>query len=317
MDWKKKFALITSFSGLTLGTVHLVNRAISFNATKMHILRRSSGDIYDWKFGRIFYKKTGIGSPLLLVHDLQSFSSSDEWNYVINELSRKHTVYAIDLLGCGRSEKPNILYTNYLYAQLISDFIKQIIGKKTDVITSGESAAFVLSACFNDSSLIDRIVMVSPPNPDDLSQVPDQSSKTLSWLINLPLVGTMLYHMLSSRRSLRKYFNRKYFYFPDSYTRLTFDTYHEAAHTDHSGSRHLFSSICGRYTTVQLDLFLPSVTNSIFIITGESNLDNRLVCKAYKELLPSIEFASIIGAKQLSHIEQPKEFINNINIFLD
>ena len=55
---------------------------------------------------------------------------------------KDHTVYTIDLLGFGRSEKPNLTYTNYLYVQLVTDFIQNIIGEKTDIIASNESISF-------------------------------------------------------------------------------------------------------------------------------------------------------------------------------
>ena len=49
----------------------------------------------------------------------------------------EHTVYTIDLLGCACSEKPGVTYTNFVYVQVICDFIRNVIGEKTDVITSG------------------------------------------------------------------------------------------------------------------------------------------------------------------------------------
>ena len=64
--------------------------------------------------------KKGEGTPLLLVHDLNCASSNYEWKYVVDDLSKRHTVYAIDLLGCGHSDKPKMTYTNYLYVQLLT-----------------------------------------------------------------------------------------------------------------------------------------------------------------------------------------------------
>ena len=43
-----------------------------------------------------------------LIHDLDPTASSYEWKAVTKKLAENHTVYAIDLLGCGRSEKPNM-----------------------------------------------------------------------------------------------------------------------------------------------------------------------------------------------------------------
>ena len=64
----------------------------------------------------------------------------------------------MDLLGCGRSEKPNLTYTNYLYVQLISDFIQSEIGHRTDVIATGSSSSLIVMACANRSELFDLLI---------------------------------------------------------------------------------------------------------------------------------------------------------------
>ena len=66
--------------------------------------------------------KTGSGSPVLLVHNFDVCSSMHEWNNIEAELAKTNTVYSIDLLGCGCSERPILTYTNFLYVQLINDF---------------------------------------------------------------------------------------------------------------------------------------------------------------------------------------------------
>ncbi len=52
---------------------------------------------------------------LLLVHDLTVYSSAYEWNKVIDELAENSYGICIDLLGCGRSEKPK----NHIYKLFI------------------------------------------------------------------------------------------------------------------------------------------------------------------------------------------------------
>ena len=90
------------------GVIHIVNHTIFTTATLKDLLKSSANNYYDWRFGKIYYKKKGHGSPLLLVHDLTVYSSAYEWNKIIDKLAENHTVYALDLLGCGRSEKPKI-----------------------------------------------------------------------------------------------------------------------------------------------------------------------------------------------------------------
>ena len=70
---------------------------------------------------------------------------------MMKKLEKTNTVYTIDLLGCGRSDKPNITYTNYLYVQLIDNFIKDVIKEKTDVVATGSSVSFTVMACNMES----------------------------------------------------------------------------------------------------------------------------------------------------------------------
>ncbi|OYT72411.1 MAG: hypothetical protein CFK52_05185 [Chloracidobacterium sp. CP2_5A] len=54
---------------------------------------------------RIHYKEGGAGEPLVLVHGLGGSSDAD-WGQVIVPLAKQFHVYALDLPGFGRSDKP-------------------------------------------------------------------------------------------------------------------------------------------------------------------------------------------------------------------
>lgn len=43
-------------------------------------------------------------------------------------------VWAITLLGFGKSEKPSILYTELLWAELLRDFIIEVIGEPVHLV---------------------------------------------------------------------------------------------------------------------------------------------------------------------------------------
>ena len=83
--------------------IHLhftVSRRKYFNSNQRNSLSR-------WL---ILYTKKGSGSPVLLIHDIVPGACGYEWNRIEEELAMEHTVYTIDLLGCGRSEKPGVTY---------------------------------------------------------------------------------------------------------------------------------------------------------------------------------------------------------------
>ena len=219
---KNKHKLVTLgilFTAAT-GVIYLINRLIFASATLKDLLKSSANNYYNWRFGKIYYKKKGSGSPILLIHDLTVYSSAYEWKNVIDKLAKSHTVYAIDLLGCGRSEKPRITYTNYLYVQLISDFIKNIIHEKTDIVASGYSGSFSILACHNESSLFGKIFLVNPPELTTLNKIPGKKSKLYKFLLELPVFGTLVYNMITCQSNIQLLFTEKYLYNPFDVTWL-------------------------------------------------------------------------------------------------
>ena len=188
-------------------------------------------------------KKEGTGSPVLLIHDLNHYSSSMEWDKVIGTLSKEHTVYTIDLLGCGKSDKPAITYTCYLYVQLLTDFIRDIIGEKTDIVATGASASFVTAACQNIADQIDHIILVCPESTHALAKAPNHKSKLLAKIINIPIYGTFIYNVGARNTAL----------------------------SDSAECKYLYASILGHYTTVNVAHCLEGLTTSIAVITGKTH----------------------------------------------
>lgn len=318
MNWKKKLTTCTVITTLSVLIMHIINRIIYFVSTLDDLLDRTEGHYYEWRFGKIFYTKKGSGKPILLIHDLNTISSGYEWNKLVNHLSKTNTVYVIDLLGCGRSHKPNMTYTNYLYVQMITDFIKHIIGEKTDVISSGLSSSFVLMACHNDNTIIDKVVMVAPQPLASLNKIPTNNTKIVKMLINTPVIGTFVYNILFRKKNVADLLEKEYFYNSDKLTENLVDIYYESAHTNNTMSKYLFSSIKGRYVNVSIAHILNTLDNSIFIVTGDAKIDElNAPAKQYQEQAPSIEIVSIEKSLLVPHMEQTEEFFKQIRILLE
>jgi Predicted hydrolases or acyltransferases (alpha/beta hydrolase superfamily) len=316
MNWKKKLISITALASFATFIIHIINKLIYFLATMDNLLSNTSGSYYNWKFGKIYYKKIGIGHPLLLLHDLDTYSSGHEWNKVLKDLSKTNTVYRVDLLGCGRSDKPNITYTNYLYVQLINDFIKQVIGEETDILATGESGAFAIAACHNNNLAIRKLILVNPPDIDKLAKIPDKRSKLFINILQLPVIGTFIYNLLTGRINTGKIFNEHYFYDSNLIEHDLLSTYYETAHME-AGSKYLFASLYGHYTTINLKHCLKTITNSIYFIIGSEKENIIETTDEYHSILPSIEIEKINETKQLPQLEKPYEFMDKVRIFLE
>lgn len=300
----------------TLGaiTIHLINKTLIEMATKDSLLNSSEGNYYDWRFGKIYYRKQGNGKPLLLLHDLDAESSGVEWKKVAAILAEKHTVYTVDLLGCGRSEKPNITYTNFLYVQMLTDFIKHIIGEKADVVATGESAAIAVMACGNDENVIGKICMVNPLSLTELAKCPNKRTKTLKFLIEIPIIGTLLYNIIHSREAIDEKFVYKYLYDEDAIDYQMTKIYHESAHNENAHSKYLFASIKGGYTKTNIYHCIRKATNSICIISGQYDENSIEIAKQYQKHVPAIECMCIKDTRHLPQIEQPEGFAEQLDI---
>ena len=303
------------FTASAIGTMHVVNRIFSHIALENNLFDEDSFEYYDWRFGRIAYKKIGQGTPVLLIHDLNVCSSSYEWYKTAEKLSETNTVYMIDLLGCGLSDRPLLTYTNFLYVQLLTDFIKHIIGQKTDVIVSGHSSSFVLMACANDESIINRVIMINPEDIINLSKIPTKKSNMIKNLIFTPILGTFIYNMRINKKTIRETL-AKACCSRDSIREKDVLISFESTQREKAHSKYLYACQCTGYTNVNILNCLKKLNNSIFIITGSKNPENTLAAAQYQNHLPSIEIIGIDQTKQLPHIETPDEFINQVNIFL-
>jgi len=65
-------------------------------------------------------------SPVLLIHGFGS--SAAHYRELFPELAERGPVYAIDLLGFGESDKPDVKYTPELWAELVDVFSREVIG---------------------------------------------------------------------------------------------------------------------------------------------------------------------------------------------
>lgn len=297
---------------LTTGSIFTANTVIDYLAKQRKMCSSDCGYFYSWKYGEIYYTKHGKGSPVLLIHNLDATSSSYEWLRTVKKLCKNHTVYTIDLLGCGQSDKPALTYTNYLYVQLITDFIKEIIREKTSVITSGDSNTFVVMANHIQPALFDKIIMI---NPADMSKLKMRTTKyhiLRKRILFTPLIGTALYNFYFRQEHIENVFRKDYIFNRSKDCTRYIDIYYQSAHSKHSNGRFLFASkLCG-YTNTNLSIGLKGKKN-LYIIESTSRKNAVVTTDAYVRVNRDIEVNYISNAKLLPQLEVPEQLLKIIN----
>lgn len=313
---KKSTKCLLFTVGVSIAGIYAYNKFIEETASQKNLLSDKNGNYYNWKYGNVFYTKTGNGSPVLLIHDTDAAASSAEWHKLIQRLSKNHTVYAIDLLGCGRSDKPALEYTNYLYVQMLQSFMKEVIQEKAIVIASNFSTSFVIMVNHMDDSLIEKIVLINPASLKELDVVPDELSKLKKTIIQLPFVGTFVYNIMNNMQHIDTSFRTRYVTKHQLISSSMEDIYYEAAHKNGSNGRFLYSSILGNYVNNSITHAVKSLSTPTLIIGSVEMNRYSLTLDDYHKVNPDLDIIRINNESLYPHMEIPEKINSIIDDFI-
>ena len=118
--------------------------------------------------GRMRYLRAGSGPSLILLHGLMGYSFS--WRFTIPALSRQATVYAVDSLGAGYSDRPAGLDCRLRsQAARLLGFLDRVGISSFDLVGTsygGAVAMMAASMCAQRPALqLRKLVLVAPVNP--------------------------------------------------------------------------------------------------------------------------------------------------------
>lgn len=155
-------------------------------------------------------------------------------------------------------------------------------------------------------------------NPEDLSKlnkIPNKKSKFVKCMLEVPLIGTLLYHTVTNRSNIELLFTEKLLYNPFHENHQDIDAFYEGAHRGKGDGKYLLSSLVGNYVNLNITHALKNVNNSIYILGGSAEEGIRETLALYTALNPSIETELISKAKHLPQLETPVEVLERIRIF--
>ena len=235
------------------------------------------GTYWQWQGNSIYYVSAGEAQldkpPLLLVHGFGA--STDHWRKNIAQLQKQFQVWAIDLLGFGRSAKPKQEYGGNLWREQLHDFITQVIGRPT--VLAGNSlggyAGLCVAAEYPQSTAGLILINSAGPFSDSETNLNQNSSansvgKLVRSILLQPWASFLLFQYARRRSIIRKTLNQVYFDSNAVTEQLIEDIYRPSCDR---GAADVFNAVFKTPQGEKVDVLLGKMQCPLLILWGEKD----------------------------------------------
>jgi len=253
-------------------------------------------------------------TPLLFLHGYGGMI--EHWDLNIPEFARAHKIYAMDLIGFGKSQKPNVRYCLELFASQIETFL--LLKKLDSVIIVGHSmgAASAVYFAHHQPEKVKALVLVNPSGL--FGDTMDGMSNLFFGLVASPLIGEMLLAAFAN---------------PVAVGQSLMPTYFKQSKVDEKlinqftmplqdrGAQFSYLSPSKRPLDFRLD-HLPKPCNykgQAFLVWGAEDiaLPPHKIIPEFQQLLPQAGAYIIPKASHCIHHDAHEEFNNRLSLILD
>jgi pimeloyl-ACP methyl ester carboxylesterase len=155
--------------------------------------------------------------PLMLLHGFGA--SIGHWRHNLPVFSQHHTVYALDLLGFGASEKAIAPYNTSLWIEQVHDFWQTFIGEPMILVGNSIGSLVCMAAAAAYPEMVKGVVMLNLPDSSVL-EVPKWATPALKLLspvgtiakeiLTFPLLFNPFFRVLRSPQVLRIWVKQAY-----------------------------------------------------------------------------------------------------------
>ena len=300
--WKK----ILLSGGAILGAAAAYNAFARKGVDQLTNLIGGEEGGFEWRDRRIAFTKHGEGPPILLVHGIHPAAWSYEWRNNVDALARTNTVYTIDLLGFGRSDRPAIRYSARLYISLISDFVSRVIDAPCVLVASSLSGAYAIVLAARDPHRFPAVALIAPSGLVRQNEPVGIGGEAGRLAVETPIAGTAMFNALVSRPSLKRSLRNSYA--NDALvTRELIEIYYTTSHQ--RGARHAPAAFLSGHLNIDVRNALRRLTQPALLVWGEQgSIAPVEEFRGFRELKRDFEISVLSPAGDLPHDERPEDF---------
>ena len=149
------------------------------------------------------------GELWLLLPALSTVSSRGEWHDFADAMDERCQLVSFDWPGFGDSERPAIAYDATALREALNGILQHLDRTdqdKINIVAAGHSVPIALGLADQCSRQWAQIVVVAPTFRGPLPTMTGRAGQSFNWvrrLVELPLVGPLLYRLNTSRPILK------------------------------------------------------------------------------------------------------------------
>ncbi|WP_030007347.1 alpha/beta fold hydrolase [Picosynechococcus sp. NKBG042902] len=237
-----------------------------------HVLAENPpSQFWRWRGYDIHYVQAGTSQgkpPLLLVHGFGA--STDHWRKNITVLQGDFSVWAIDLLGFGRSPKAPVVYSGALWRDQLRDFINEVIGEP--VVLAGNSLGGYASLCAAAQcpEVAKGLILLNSAGPfsDQVKAQPSPWKKALRKVLFSPLSTQLIFQYTKRRATIRKTLQKVYVN-QGAVTERLIDEIQRPSNDP--GAAKVFAAVFNTPEGAKVDHLLEALDRPLLMIWGEKD----------------------------------------------
>ncbi|MEM8830564.1 MAG: alpha/beta fold hydrolase [Cyanobacteria bacterium P01_G01_bin.19] len=276
------------------------------------------GTYWQWRGNSIYYvcagEKNSDKPALLLVHGFGA--STDHWRKNISQLQQQFQVWAIDLLGFGRSAKPAREYSGNLWREQLHDFITEVIRQPT--VLAGNSLGGYASLCVAATypQSVAGLILLNSAGPfsdknSDTEQINSSNKigKIVRSILLQPWASFLLFQYVRRKSTIRKTLNKVYFDQSAVTDILVEDIYRPSCDV---GAAEVFNAVFKTPQGEKVDVLLSQMKCPLLLLWGEKDpwIDARKRGSDFRVYYPQLT-EYYLEAGHCPHDEIPDE-VNNL-----
>lgn len=260
-----------------------------------------------------YVETLGKGPPVLLVHGIGGGSSSFQYRKNAAALADAgYRVYALDLLGFGRSSRPEIRYTQDLLVGQLVNFLETLPGSAA-VVANGLSAAYAVRIAVERPELINKLVLITPTGYGRLSR-PQNEERIAAFEQFRGFLGGLLNTFLLEPGTQRLFLLDAYAG-PESLTPEVLESYDDNLRVENARWV-IFSFVSGNLDQ-SVRTFWPRVTQPTLMLWGDEATNTPIGdAQDFIEARPQTTLLPVRGTKLLPNEDRPGVFNRVVTSFL-